>query len=143
MRKLFLFIPLLFLLHACTQSESRETLIVGKWQYWSMQTSATAFDSARVDRLSLQMKEVSYEFGADKSFTFRLGGRPGHGGHGASSVQRQEGRYALSEDGKSVTLTKVDHNVDQASRTMNIDKLTNDSLVLEQDGVRLIFLREK
>lgn len=133
-------IPVIFilLLASCSQSSQTEKDLVGKWLFVkadlsTLDTNMLGASNVHANPMEEQMRGLTYEFFADK--TFLIGLPPAHGGK-----SKPNGSYSILNDGKSIELKR--NGTDTKSKIMNVPVLNADSLVLEEQGVKLIFLRK-
>lgn len=136
----FLFFVFAFFLVSCSSSSNAEEEIVGKWLF--IKTDISALDQNMAGASNIQpnpmedaMRGLTYEFFPDK--TFMIGAKTPHGG-----TPKPNGTYTLINEGKGIELRKNGSSPNQKGKQMNIPVLNADSLVLEEQGVKLIFLRQ-
>lgn len=98
----------------------------------ALESQLSAAENERVEMMEKMMKGMSYEFFGDKTFRMQSKTMMGNGG--------KSGHYQLMQDGAAIQLTKESNGKE---KQMNISVLTSDSLVLEENGVKLIFLKAK
>ena len=133
------FFGTLSLLLACSSSSETEKELTGKWLFVKadlagLDTSIAGASGIQANPMEDAMRGLTYEFYEDK--TFLIGVPSAHGGK-----SKPNGTYSLLNDGKSIELKKNGTGPNQKNKIMNIPVLNADSLVLEEQGVRLIFLR--
>lgn len=128
-----------FSLLSCSSANSEDE-IVGKWLF--IKTDISALDQTMAGASNIQanpmedaMRGLTYEFFPDH--TFMIGAKSPHGG-----TPKPNGTYSLINDGKAIELKKNGSSPNQKNKIMNIPVLNADSLVLEEQGVKLIFLRQ-
>lgn len=135
MRFFFTF-AIAFFLFACGSGNNADQQLVGQWKFAHVDASGVPGYSGdpqsqvHVSMMETAMQEMTYEFSADQSFVFQM-----PSGHG---TQIQKGHYEII-DGQSLRMTKTAGE----SKTMTIEKVTADSLVLEENGVRMFFGRKQ
>lgn len=136
------FIPAIFilLLASCSQTSQTEKEIVGKWLFVKadlrgLDTTMLGATNVHANPMEEQMRGLTYEFFADK--TFLIGLPPAHGGK-----SKPNGSYSVLNDGKSIELKRNGAGANAKSKIMNVPVLNADSLILEEQGVKLIFLRK-
>jgi hypothetical protein len=123
---------------ACSAPPKRDKLIVGKWGFdkvdaSQLQEQLSAADDMKVGLMEGMMKGLTYEFFEDKTFRMQAKTLIGSG--------EKNGTYQLVHDGMAIEMTKNSDNAKQKDKLMNILVLNQDSMVLEESGVKLIFLR--
>ena len=129
-----------FFLFACGSGSNTESQLVGQWKFSRVDASGVPGYSSspesqmHISLMETAMQEMTYEFSADKSFIFQM-----PSGHG---MQTQKGRYEII-DGQSLRMTKTAGGKDADSKTMTIEKVTADSLILQENGVRMFFGKKK
>lgn len=135
-------IPAIFLLilASCSQTSQTEKDLVGKWLFVkadlaALDTSIAGISNVHANPMEEAMRGLTYEFFPDK--TFLIGLPAAHGGK-----SKPNGTYSILNDGKSIELKKNGTSPNAKNKIMNIPVLNADSLVLEEQGVKLIFLRK-
>ena len=136
------FFPAIFILFlaSCSQSSQTEKDLVGQWLFVKadlrgLDTTISGAANVHANPMEEQMRGLTYEFFADK--TFLIGLPPAHGGK-----SKPNGVYSILNDGKSIELKRNGSPPNSKNKIMNIPVLNADSLVLEEQGVKLIFLRK-
>lgn len=137
MRKIIFFFVLISVFSSCTPVKKRDQFLIGKWNFEKVDAAAlesqlSETENERVTMMEKMMQGMSYEFLQDKTFRVQSKTMMGNGG--------KNGHYALKQDGAAIQLTKENS---RKPKTMNIAVLNSDSLVLEENGVKLIFLKAK
>lgn len=98
----------------------------------ALESQLSAAENERVEMMEKMMQGMSYEFFSDKTFRMQAKTMMGNGG--------KNGHFQLMQDGAAIQLTKESNGKE---KLMNITVLNSDSLVLEENGVQLIFLKAK
>jgi hypothetical protein len=120
---------------SCGSSNANQDKIVGSWTFVKVDAGVwnAGLNHAQKQNINLMeqtMKDMRYKFFENESFLMDAGGNDG---------MKANGKYRLIEDGRAIELSKEGANT--KPKVMNLEKLTNDSLILEENGVRLYFVK--
>lgn len=138
MRSTLLIFSCLFVF-SCKETNREASLIVGQWIFSDVDVSGLDSTLAGVENIHAlpmrkSMQGLNYQFFTDSTFAFNV--------PSANNPQaaKANGTWSLSSDRKIITMKK---NGTDRAKTMNITLLNQDSMVLEEQNVKLIFLRKK
>jgi hypothetical protein len=131
---LFLFLLVISIL-ACSDDKSKQQLIIGSWKFAAVDASLVEATLSHANKMNVRLMEMSmkdqrYEFKNDQTFSFVSA---------KDNSVLLSGTYQLTQNEMEIELKKNGDN--GKPKRMSIGLLKNDSLILEENGVLLIFTR--